>query len=355
VLADREATWVNAFRRREASAMVSNVARNFRDPWEHQSFFRAADMKVVVTERGDYSSDLTRIDLHQLWMQRNLTSLPQITHLSDHDYRCPIAFLTDAQQAPIVRNGEEVQPGTIVVSAPRAEYYYRMTAPCRIGFMSLAPSELAAAGRAIAGYDLTAPAETRLIRPPEHLMARLLQLHEAAGHLAATTPDILTHPQVARAFEDELIRAMIGCLTEATTVDSGSRAYMRVPVMQRFERVVGEAEGEPLYVMEICARIGVQVRTLRNYCLEYLGVSPHRYLWLRRMHQVRRALSLANPAEKTVTTIANDFGFWELGRFSVAYRELFGESPSTTLRDTADHVAVAVHSGVRSGPLPILP
>jgi transcriptional regulator GlxA family with amidase domain len=180
-------------------------------------------------------------------------------------------------------------------------------------------------------------------------------LHEAAGHLAVTTPDILTHPQVARAFEDKLVRAMIGCLTEAAAVDNESRPHLRMPVMQRFERAVGETEGEPIYVAEICARIGVQERTLRNHCLEYLGISPHRYLWLRRMHQARRALSLADPAQKSVTTIANDYGFWELGRFSVAYRELFGEPPSTTLRNSADHVQVASHSGVRAGRLPILP
>jgi AraC-like DNA-binding protein len=335
--------------------MLSNAVRSFRDPWEHQSFFRAADMTVVVTGRRDYSSELTRIGLHHLWMQRNLTSRPQITHLADHDYRCPIAFLTDAQQAPIARTGKQVQPGTIVVSAPRAEYYYRMAGPCRIGFMSLAPGELAAAGRAIAGYDLTTPVETRLVRPPEHLMARLLRLHAAAGHLAATTPDILTHPEVARAFENELVRAMIGCLADAAAVDNGSHQRVRMPVMQKLERMVGEAEGAPLYVAEVCARIGVQERTLRNHCLEYLGMSPHRCLWLRRMHQARRALSFAEPADKTVTAIANDHGFWELGRFSVTYRELFGESSSTTLCSPADHVHVAVNSVVRSGRLPILP
>lgn len=135
--------------------MPSNAFRSFQDPWEHQAFFRAADMKSLVTSRGDYCSELTRIDLHRLWMQRNQTSLPQITHLADHQYRRPIAFLTDAELAPIYRNGEEVRPGMIVVSSPHAEYYYRTTAPCRIWFMSLAPDDLAAAGRAIAGYDLT--------------------------------------------------------------------------------------------------------------------------------------------------------------------------------------------------------
>jgi transcriptional regulator GlxA family with amidase domain len=33
-----------------------------------------------------------------------------------------------------------------------------------------------------------------------------------------------------------------------------------------------------------------------------------------------------------VTDIATRFGFWQLGRFSVEYQALFGESPSTTLR-----------------------
>jgi transcriptional regulator GlxA family with amidase domain len=148
---------------------------------------------------------------------------------------------------------------------------------------------------------------------------------------------------------------MVHCLAEADTSKKKSHHHLRMPVMQRFERAVGEAEGEPLYMTEICDRIGVQERTLRNHCLEYLGMSPHRYLWRRRMALVQRALSLADPTEKTVTTIANDYGFWELGRFSVAYRNLFGESPSTTLRNSADHVRVAAESGVRGGRLSILP
>jgi AraC family ethanolamine operon transcriptional activator len=54
------------------------------------------------------------------------------------------------------------------------------------------------------------------------------------------------------------------------------------------------------------------------------------------MNVVRRALSLADPTAKTVTEIANDHGFAELGRFAGAYRNLFGEAPSMTLRRMPD-------------------
>jgi len=50
------------------------------------------------------------------------------------------------------------------------------------------------------------------------------------------------------------------------------------------------------------------------------------------MHLARRALRNADAERTTVTEIASDYGFWEFGRFSVAYRSLFGESPSTALR-----------------------
>jgi AraC-like DNA-binding protein len=60
-------------------------------------------------------------------------------------------------------------------------------------------------------------------------------------------------------------------------------------------------------------------------------MGPMRYLWLRRMHLVRRTLLRATSGATTVTEVAMNFGFWELGRFSVAYRRLFGELPLTSL------------------------
>jgi transcriptional regulator GlxA family with amidase domain len=103
----------------------------------------------------------------------------------------------------------------------------------------------------------------------------------------------------------------------------------------RFLEFLTAHPNRPLCLTEICAAIGVSERTLRIACEAHLGMGPIRYLTLRRMHQVHHALLCAEVTKTTVTRVAMDHGFYELGRFSVAYRNLFYESPSKTLRRLA--------------------
>jgi len=61
------------------------------------------------------------------------------------------------------------------------------------------------------------------------------------------------------------------------------------------------------------------------------------------MHLVRRALLHASSSTATVTQIVSDHGFWELGRFAVQYKVLFGESPSMTLQRPPDDRKIFLH------------
>ena len=159
-------------------------------PWtEHHAAVRASELKVFVSTPGEYRAELTRIDLHSLWMQRGRASLPYISHAALAKARSPIFFPADAQSVPMDHTGIELSPDDIVFAASGAAHDHRVAAGSCWGSMSLSPEDLAVAGRALVGHDLAAPAATQLIRPPPHLMSRLLHLHEAAGRLAATVPE----------------------------------------------------------------------------------------------------------------------------------------------------------------------
>jgi AraC-like DNA-binding protein len=143
---------------------------------------------------------------------------------------------------------------------------------------------------------------------------------------------MLTHPEVARALEQALLHAMITCLTGGRPVETCPRIHHHSRVIARFEEFLAANHNRSLHLVEICTAIGVSARTLQVCCNDVLGMGPMRYLWLRRMHLARRAFLLADPTTATVTAIVTEFGFWELGRFSVAYRALFGESSLASLR-----------------------
>ncbi|HEX7327679.1 MAG TPA: helix-turn-helix domain-containing protein [Casimicrobiaceae bacterium] len=87
---------------------------------------------------------------------------------------------------------------------------------------------------------------------------------------------------------------------------------------------------EPFDLSRLAFEAGVRPRTLEMQFRRDLESTP--LGWVRRMRLARtRRELLAARAPASVTTIALDNGFRELGRFAGHYRKRFGERPSETL------------------------
>jgi len=312
--------------------MPSSATRTFTDPEMYFAGIRNLQIDGVITKRGEFRAESTRIDLHRLWMHRLDESLPRIMRVTPSGKRSLILFATDPYQPTMQVNGIETSRHQLAMFGLDRPYYLRSSAACGWGTMSLTPEDLAAASEAIIGRPVTPPSFPRWTSPPAPVASRLLRLHEAAGQLAKTASDILAKPEVAQAIEEALLEAMILSVTEGQSDHVRNVHRHRARVMRRLEEVLTSTPDRPLYMPQLCATVGASYTTLRDCCQEYLGISPKRYLWLRRMRLVHRALRSADAEETTVTEIATDYGFWELGRFAVAYRSLFGEAPSAALR-----------------------
>ena len=101
-------------------------------------------------------------------------------------------------------------------------------------------------------------------------------------------------------------------------------------MIKRAWEVVEDDEGAAT-VSQLCARLGVPIRTLDEAFRTGMGMPPKRFILGVRLNRVRRGLSHPDDAT-TVTSVATRFGFFHFGHFSRQYVKMFGELPSQTLR-----------------------
>jgi len=88
---------------------------------------------------------------------------------------------------------------------------------------------------------------------------------------------------------------------------------------------------EPVGLRALARIAGVAPRTLETHFMRFLRTTPLGWVRQARLTHARRAL-LASDGRATVTQVALDCGFSQLGRFAALYCRRFGELPSETLR-----------------------
>jgi AraC family ethanolamine operon transcriptional activator len=116
------------------------------------------------------------------------------------------------------------------------------------------------------------------------------------------------------------------------TSSKGHRACYPPARTAKGHRVpASHGSGSAVTVADLCTAACVTERTLQYAFRETFGLSPLGFLHLRRYHTTRRDLLAADGKTASVNEIAQRNGFYEMGRFAVRYKALFGESPSVTL------------------------
>ena len=96
-----------------------------------------------------------------------------------------------------------------------------------------------------------------------------------------------------------------------------------------------EHAADSITIADIAAHSWVSVRTLQEGFQKHVGEPPLSVLRRIRLDRARDELRAGDHYRQSVGTIAYRWGFGHPGRFATAYKALFGESPSSTLRASA--------------------
>jgi AraC-like DNA-binding protein len=113
--------------------------------------------------------------------------------------------------------------------------------------------------------------------------------------------------------------------------DEGAGRCSSETLVRRAREIVGDSPRR-FSVSALSRELRLSPRTLHRAFFDVTGVGPHAYFLRQRLNAARRLLAAADGQQESVTNIALELGFTELGRFAGRYRAFFGESPSQTLQ-----------------------
>ncbi len=103
------------------------------------------------------------------------------------------------------------------------------------------------------------------------------------------------------------------------------------PGLGKAEAYIHSHLGEKITLADLVTVSDTSPSSLLRAFRIHRGITPMKYVKQIRLESAQRTLLAANTGTTTVTTVAMDYGFFQLGRFSADYRRAFGELPSETL------------------------
>jgi AraC-like DNA-binding protein len=309
--------------------MAEGGTFTFSDADGYAAGFGDARIGLTITGAGDFEAGLTRLRLQHLEVFRCHENLPRIAHISLPPDRIYVSF--PVAKASFVSDGRVVRSGEMVLHGLGESMHQRSDGACEWGLISLSPEQFERYSKALTGQEIALTGASRILRPARPDLSRFQRLLKNVCQLAEKKQKLIERPEVARALEEELLRAIVNCMSAGETCENPRTRHFHAAAMVRLEQELSRRVDEKLSMPKLSAAVGVPERTLRMYCTKFLGVSPTRYLLLRRLNKARSALRRADPSAVTVAEVARNHQFLELGRFAVTYRATFGESPSATL------------------------
>lgn len=130
--------------------------------------------------------------------------------------------------------------------------------------------------------------------------------------------------------EEQLIESFLLCqpsdISDLVPGDVKQAANVHV---RRAMSYIHDNLGQPLTIGDVSLAVGVSARSLQLGFKSELGQTPMQYLREARLSEARHLIR-NSPADEKIGDICQSIGFGHFGRFSVEYRQRFGESPHET-------------------------
>ena len=282
------------------------------------------------------------------WRVAELASRPVFTHR-----RCDTGLITVDEVSVQGRLGLEIPAAdSIVVVQPRAGSLTVTGGPfpdldspllvahgmscalrvngARFDVVTVAPEALqSAAGDRYA--PLSHPIRFVNWRPRSHGAVRAW--HRALDYVTATlaAPDTAQQPLIVAATSPVLAGALLECYPSNLT-EQDLAGDPTLPETLKDAVAFIHHHAADISINEVAAAVHLTPRAVQYLFRRQLDTTPTEYMRRVRLHRAHQDLLAGDRSNTTVTEIAQRWGFAHTGRFAVLYRQTYGQSPHTTLK-----------------------
>ncbi|GGJ07396.1 hypothetical protein GCM10011320_12930 [Neoroseomonas lacus] len=325
----------------ERAIASAGQTRRFIDPEEVPGAFPHCHIAIRPSARGEFRMRVRHAAVQDINLSHTVEILPRRASMSFRPERAYFRFVAPHDR-PKIRNGREDIPGSIAIGP--AEYNTEDVTTGLSVSRSLSVPLAMMLDRTqrlmLEGNRPVVGPPAKPLQPPAPLLVRLMSLQRQV--LGAAPGKAVP----AAAMSAAIWEVLTDILLSAEPDPRPMRAARERAALRRATEFITANHDRPVALWELCEAGGCSAKTLELVFLRSVGETPNRYMRRWRLWRARDALSAADPAETTVSEIALAHGFWELGRFAGAYREIFGEAPSATLRARASHRPVTGRMGL---------
>jgi AraC-like DNA-binding protein len=313
------------------------LRRTFEDFDEMSAFLSSADVELIRREPGPFEGSMVRADLGRLTVGWTRHSAPLILRSTVHWRGRLFLARMGTERGLVHANGHVLDENRLIVYGPGA-LQHLWTKPLSDGVgvlvVNARSDDLDRVSIASSGEKFSSgPGLCTLLQPLPSAMAELRALAERSL-LAVDAAGVSASAPANDAMAEALLNSLVGAVASDARRASGHEwsGDLHARLVDRTEDVMQAHLGERMYVSQLCDAGQSTERQLQRAFRAVYGVSPNRFVKLRRLHFARRALRNAEAHGKpTVGDVATRFGFDDFGRFAIAYHALFGEVPSATL------------------------
>ena len=310
----------------QADKITETRSDVLREAHEHARTHPVQDVEIIQTgpSTGPNERQITKFD--DITVVSTRVRFPMIVRGATPADRITITRIKSAPPGSL-RSGIGIESGTVLLHGPGTPHTAvspvgSHTSFCSIGVQALEET----ADRLGMPMDLPPRGHMRKLAstPLVRHLTTVLGLSSDSGESA----------DIAMTHQTDALHAAVAALSMEQPRDiagKGARIDSRHIVNVCVE--YADALGRTPTISEMCLVAHVSERRLRNAFVEGFRVSPLRYFKYRSLSQARAMFMDGVASHDTVTTVAYDLGFSNLGRFAHRYAGVFGELPSETLRN----------------------